>query len=273
MAENNLPTRNFAIQLDRLERRLKTLIESRIARLLPAGGTQENLTQRLVSAMREGIITGDQGPPIAPDNYVLQVNPQQTQSLSENQAMLDDLAGLIQNAGLEAGFSFLNPPKITISPNPDVPPQGIEIIAHVRQETLGETTAMAVEGVPNETGTPLNAFLIIDGTQIFPLDQPVINIGRSGVNQLVLDDPRVSREHAQLRASHGKYSIFDLESTGGTYVNRAQVSKSVLNPGDVISLAGVVLIYGQDETQTLDKTKELWISQGPTSPEHPTRDR
>jgi pSer/pThr/pTyr-binding forkhead associated (FHA) protein len=40
--------------------------------------------------------------------------------------------------------------------------------------------------------------------------------------------------------------IFDLDSTGGTFVNRVQVNQSTLFPGDVISLAGVELIYGQD---------------------------
>jgi hypothetical protein len=271
MPENDLPKKDFVIQLDRLERRLKNLIESRIARLLPNSESSVILTQRLLSAMRTGIFPRDQGPPLAPDNYVLLINPQHAQSLIENQGLLGDLAKIIQNAGLEAGFSFLNPPVVNIYPNPEVNPSEIEIIAQVRQEALGETAAMAIEDARNETNLPPNAYLIITGAQIFPLDQPVINIGRSVKNQLVLDDPRVSREHAQLRASHGKYTIFDLESTGGTYVNRVQVSKSVLNPGDVISLAGVMVIYGQEEDSALAKTQELRISQDPASQEHPTR--
>ena len=63
---------------------------------------------------------------------------------------------------------------------------------------------------------------------------------------LVIDDPRISRNHAQLRAIKGRYVIFDLNSTGGTFVNAQRTSQSVLYPGDVISLAGVPLIYGQD---------------------------
>jgi pSer/pThr/pTyr-binding forkhead associated (FHA) protein len=65
-------------------------------------------------------------------------------------------------------------------------------------------------------------------------------------NQLVIDDPRISRNHAQLRAIKGRYVIFDLNSTGGTFVNGQRTSQSVMYPGDVISLAGVPLVFGQD---------------------------
>jgi pSer/pThr/pTyr-binding forkhead associated (FHA) protein len=65
-------------------------------------------------------------------------------------------------------------------------------------------------------------------------------------NQLVIDDPRVSRTHAQLRAIKGRYVVFDLNSTGGTFVNGQRTSQSALYPGDVISLAGVTLVFGQD---------------------------
>jgi pSer/pThr/pTyr-binding forkhead associated (FHA) protein len=100
------------------------------------------------------------------------------------------------------------------------------------------------------TAIPSNAFLVrlADG-KAFPLDRPIINIGRMLGNNLVLDDPRVSRNHAQLRAVKDHYVIFDRNSTGGTYINGKRISHSVLYPGDVISLGGVTLSYTQDEPQ------------------------
>ena len=93
---------------------------------------------------------------------------------------------------------------------------------------------------------PENAFLIVEGVKVFPLKLPVINIGRRLDNNVVVDDPRVSRNHAQLRAIKGRFVVFDLNSTGGTFVNGQRANQSVLYPGDVISLAGVSLIFGQD---------------------------
>lgn len=73
-----------------------------------------------------------------------------------------------------------------------------------------------------------------------------MNVGRRLENHLVIDDPRISRNHAQLRAINGRYVLFDLNSTGGSFVNGQRTSQTVLYPGDVISLAGVALIFGQD---------------------------
>src|SRR5512133_408404 len=109
----------------------------------------------------------------------------------------------------------------------------------MQSTTMGNTSE-------ESSGTPENAFLIVEGVKVFPLNLPVINIGRRLENQLVIDDPRVSRNHAQLRAIKGRFVLFDLNSTGGTFVNGQRTSQTVLYPGDVISLAGVALIFGQD---------------------------
>lgn len=111
----------------------------------------------------------------------------------------------------------------------------------------GRTQLDGPQGEPkaDSDAVPEDAFVIVDGVKVIPLTQPVINIGRRVENTLVLDDPRVSRTHAQLRSINGRYVLFDLNSTGGSFINGVRVTQSVLYPGDVISLAGVNLIYGQ----------------------------
>src|SRR5215510_9477427 len=94
---------------------------------------------------------------------------------------------------------------------------------------------------------PQNAFLIIEGVKVHPLKESVINVGRRFENHIIIDDPRVSREHAQLRAINGHFVLFDLSSTSGTFVNGQRASQTVLYSGDVISLAGVMLIFSQDD--------------------------
>ncbi len=103
---------------------------------------------------------------------------------------------------------------------------------------------------------PEDAFVIVDGIKVIPLTQPLVRIGRRLENNLVLDDPRVSRTHAELRAINGRYVLFDLNSTGGTYVNGLKITQSVVYPGDVISLAGVNLVYGQKNPPPRPDLKE-----------------
>jgi pSer/pThr/pTyr-binding forkhead associated (FHA) protein len=96
---------------------------------------------------------------------------------------------------------------------------------------------------------PPHTFLIVNGTRVYRLTQETISIGRQSDNDIVLANPHVSRHHAQLQAAQGYFILFDLDSTGGTSVNGEKISRKVLQPGDIISLAGMPVIYGQGKVR------------------------
>ncbi len=247
----------FTGQLNQLEAQLQIFIEGKLARLAPIQGNQNNLARRLVASMRAGAISTGDGILLAPDQFTVFIHPSQIDTFDNDPAILLGLADLLQEIGKEANLHFGSHPKITISPNEDVAIDRIDIISKISEKALGNTADLSGKANADTNSYPINAFLIINGTEIFNLDQPVINIGRSNTNQLIIEDPRVSRQHAQIRAAYGRYEIFDLASTGGTFVNKERVTQSLLRPGDVISLAGVALIYGQERSSTLGKTKKI----------------
>jgi len=124
-------------------------------------------------------------------------------------------------------------------------------VAHEADE---RSTAPFGEGDenPSEAG---NAFLIVNGVDLFPVKQSVVSIGRRIESVLVLNDPRVSRRHAELRCIRGRYVLFDMGSSGGTYINGKRVTHSVVYDGDVISLAGVHIIFRQKNLPRPDLNK------------------
>jgi hypothetical protein len=61
-------------------------------------------------------------------------------------------------------------------------------------------------------------------------------IGRSRDADLMLDDPNVSRRHAELRRQEGAWVVADLASTNGVKVNGRRVAEQALNPGDEITV-------------------------------------
>jgi pSer/pThr/pTyr-binding forkhead associated (FHA) protein len=61
-------------------------------------------------------------------------------------------------------------------------------------------------------------------------------IGRSRDADLMLDDPNVSRRHAELRKQEGAWVVADLASTNGVKVNGRRVAEQRLNPGDEITV-------------------------------------
>ena len=208
------------------------------------------IIQKLAAAIQQNMTTTEAGLVIAPDVFTLILHPETAKHWMD-QKLLTVVLHSITEVGQEAGFKFTIPPTITITTDEKIPTNDVEIVASQRIEAMAETNATAT---PLDTGSlestvqqiPENAFLIVEGVKIYPLNLAVVNIGRRLDNQLVIDDPRVSRNHAQLRAIKGRFVVFDLNSTGGTFVNGQRTSQSVLYPGDIISLAGVALIFGQD---------------------------
>ena len=68
-------------------------------------------------------------------------------------------------------------------------------------------------------------------------------IGRSEDNQLRLLDPGVSRRHVLVMATPGGYTIRDLGSQNGTYVNGTRVDESPLADGDRITIGEINLVF------------------------------
>ncbi|RPI33890.1 MAG: DUF2662 domain-containing protein [Chloroflexota bacterium] len=246
------------IQLDQLEARLQALIEGSAARLFSIGKNRESLGDRLVAAMRANMHPQADGTLWAPNLFTVNLTPEAAAVLRENQAHLNQLAELLLQVGAEAGLKFPSPPVIKVEADPGLSRGEIRILAHFIMDDLIDTSTMETrQDEEKSIPAPKGAYLIVDGLELYPLEDGLINIGRSANNDLVIDDPRVSRSHAQIRAIHGRYVIFDLDSMGGTFVNKQRASQSSLYPGDVISIAGVPLIFGQDPTLDSGETQDL----------------
>lgn len=70
-----------------------------------------------------------------------------------------------------------------------------------------------------------------------------ITIGRDpGRCEIVLDDSKVSAEHARIRLDHGQFVLYDLASTNHTYVNDQEIQKYILHDGDQIKIGPNVLL-------------------------------
>ena len=231
--------------LSNLEDRLQSLIEKGATRVLPLADQQAGISSAIVSAMESSIKSDDSGQIIAADLYILFAHLETAQLLDEDPFLKKEMSELILEAGKEAGVHFSKPPVIKISADASMEPVSINVLAQYSLQKVDETNTLSVSS-DEVYPIPEYAFLIINGSQIFLLTEQVVNLGRRVDNHVVIDDPGVSRLHAQLRAIKGHYVIFDLESTGGTFVNGVRLNQVTLYPGDVISLAGVNIVYGQD---------------------------
>ncbi len=68
------------------------------------------------------------------------------------------------------------------------------------------------------------------------LRKQVTSIGRSTNNDIVIDIPEVSRNHARIEYRDGRFYLVDLGSTNGTIVNGKKISSTVIEDDDAITL-------------------------------------
>ena len=91
----------------------------------------------------------------------------------------------------------------------------------------------------------LAPYLVLPSGTSFALDRDVINLGRASDNDVVLDDPRVSRHHARIRRRGKAFYLFDLASSNGTWVNGQRFYRLLLMDGDKIRLGNSELVFRQ----------------------------
>ena len=77
----------------------------------------------------------------------------------------------------------------------------------------------------------------------FDLGGALISIGRASDNDVIVDDPVVSRHHCQLKLQHGAYSFADLGSRNGSLVNGQPVDEMALGPGDMIRIGSTEIEF------------------------------
>ena len=114
---------------------------------------------------------------------------------------------------------------------PEGPTQPLDLTAHMEKLPSGRATLLISKGA--EAGAE------------FALDGDVVRCGRDSANQIVLDDNTVSRKHVEFHRNSGGfgYSMLDLGSLNGTYVNGERVKSANLNDGDEVQVGKFMLQY------------------------------
>ncbi len=80
------------------------------------------------------------------------------------------------------------------------------------------------------------------GSKFF-LDSDETMIGRHQESDILLDDITVSRRHAEIRREADGFSLQDVGSLNGTYVNRERVEKAHLRAGDEVQVGKFKLVF------------------------------
>src|SRR5476651_640391 len=97
-----------------------------------------------------------------------------------------------------------------------------------------------------------SAYLMVDDEVIYEIaSNSVLNIGRLDTNDIVLDDYKVSREHAVLKFSRYQIMLVDLASTHGSYVNGERIDRRAIHFGDTIKIVSHELTLSREKPRDI----------------------
>jgi hypothetical protein len=235
--------------LSRVESFLERFLEAPAGRL-GASIQPVSLAKRIERAMDTNKTYGDAGV-IVPNFYDLHLHPADFAAFASYRGSLeDDLAhGVIARARHER-YTLVARPRVQILSDEETRRGEIRVAANVVDERGDRIQEVAAVPANSDTmvfqrpatdeapDSARRAYLLVStrGSRPvqFDLGGHLIGIGRASDNDVILDDPMVSRHHCQLRLQHGAYSFADLGSRNGSSVNGQAVSQIALGPGDVI---------------------------------------
>jgi pSer/pThr/pTyr-binding forkhead associated (FHA) protein len=230
---------------DQVENLIQIILDKKIFTWLPGGVSTREILQKVVEALTTAQRTTGSG--ITYD-VLIKVSPAVYGLWMSHQMDLVDLGHILANELKEENRVSNCPPIFHILGDLDLQDDDIDVSVIQYQSDSADTTYMEPKIAKSnvQKTTVISPYLIDPAENVVNISKTVFNIGRRVDNDLALEDARVSRQHAQIRYSPDGCILFDLNSTGGTFINNNKVIQQKLHSGDVISLAGVTLIYGEE---------------------------
>jgi len=137
-------------------------------------------------------------------------------------------------------------------PDDEYPPLDVTSTLHLGglDEVLEGTEAAGEDGLAGRVANSLPpgmALLVVrrgpNAGARFLLDRDVTTSGRHPDSDIFLDDVTVSRRHAEFHRGPGGFTVRDVGSLNGTYVNRERVESATLNNGDEVQIGKFRLIF------------------------------
>jgi hypothetical protein len=211
--------------LKKFEGRLERLVEGSLGRPFRSTLQPVEIGRRLTREMDLQRRVGFRGSLVAPNSFSVSMASIDVERFAQH---LDTLVRELAEAAREhaeiESYTLLGPITVDIFESARVKAGQIDVVAEV------------VEGdMPFE-------LVLADGRR-FSIGETALVIGRLPEVEVVLDDPNVSRRHAEIFREGAEMILRDLGSTNGTKVNGTPISMTALVDGDQIIIGATRMTF------------------------------
>jgi hypothetical protein len=196
------------------------MVEGVFARAFKSGLRPVELGRRLIREMDDNRSVGVRGDTVVPNSFTVALSASDLEQFEGVQDSLTrELADAAREHARDEGYSFMGPVEVHLEEDPRLHTGAYAITGRMRE---------------GEGGSGAGSIVLPSGDR-FTLTESVITIGRHPESNMVLADPNVSRNHAEIRPQGDRYVVVDLGSTNGTRVNGVRIDKQTLEDGDEIT--------------------------------------
>ena len=212
--------------LQAFERRLEKLVEGAFATAFRSGLQPVEIGRRLVRELDDHRTLGVSGV-IVPNHFAISVSPKDHEQIAPfKEALVVELGQALRDHARAEGYRFVGGMSITIEP-----------------ERRFKTGRLAINSeIVADAGGRVGALVMGNGDRI-PLGEHPVVIGRLAECTITINDPQVSRRHAEIRPHAEGFRLIDLGSTNGTTINGTAVRDHHLTDGDVLSFGATTIRF------------------------------
>jgi Protein of unknown function (DUF3662)/FHA domain len=249
--------------LKHIEKRMESLVEGVFGRAFRRQIHPVEIAKGLTKQMDEGRMVSISRT-YAPNDFTIHLSKEDTESIRAYQASLKD--ELIQYASTHAenkNYHLMTPPRIRFEtedtlrfgefgvtakltggdgPREKGAPQdtsGQTRIFRTEESTGGEIdqgTAAISADEARRHGLAREIVELAIGDEKYPLEgRGPWSVGRSQENDIVINDPNVSRKHARISRADNGFVVEDLGSTNGTLLDGAPIDRERIEGGDELT--------------------------------------
>lgn len=210
------------------ERRLERLVEGAFARAFKSGLRPVELGRRLVREMDDNRSVSVRGATLVPNQFTVALSASDLEQFEGVHESLErELADAAREHARDESYSFMGPVEVILEEDDRLRTGAFQI------------TGRLVEG---QGGAGAGSIVLPSGDR-FTLAESIISIGRHPDCNLVLADPNVSRNHAEIRPQGDRWALADLGSTNGSRINGVRVSNQVLEDGDELTFGNTKMRF------------------------------
>jgi len=231
--------------LDNVEKRLDRIVNGSFSKAFKAQIKPEEIADAVQHEIDMRARQQD-GRIVAPNRFVIALSTEDYRTLEPFMTGLKtELAAMVKKHCFQQRYATIDLPEVRFAEDTalHVGDVRIDSEAGLRQNVEARATTAHENLIPpivaDQAVTPhLRA---TDGTD-YPLDQPVVTIGRTTEADIQINDPGISRIHCTILLG-SQVMIRDNQSTNGTLVDGQKITEAPLNHGSLIQIGNSTFSY------------------------------